>query len=1371
MNSIKMSRVRIAVSTLFLWVFVSTVEAQYKPQLQLIVEPDTCDKPQLKISGKKEVCLTRNETYSTNAVDPDTMMTWTVTDLATGQAVCTSSAPEAHYGTESELPAGRYLITAQNPAYCNVAEFVLTVKDPPPAPTVDDMDPDNPTIACRNSAILLKATTDNPYGTFVWVPGCASATPDTVMGDEVSVIYGNEVCDIDVYAYDRQLGCRSSGPYVHHVGAFVLSPTTLPQTLRVCPGTEVDWTGCVPYQEGVIYDWEIEENKQYCATLKSTPDNNSVWLQINELDPPVVYPVPFTITLTRTYCSGLKDIQRVQITIADLHTDLTINVNGDNPLCQGGSVRLSCPNCTGSSTWNVGGTLYANSVPDPYTLNRTGDVRVTLECNPYDYCTNSAYLSKGETTIHVNPLPTVLALGCDGTEVYTIPPLNTGDYSFRWSHTGTDNWKVRVASGQSQYSCTVTDRTTGCSTTLTTECGGCDRMTIVDDGYDYCTREARFHVVGATGRVDWTIVGSPCGAPTYSGTNKSRIFIPINEVGTYALFAHVDGNPCYSADTYFTVDFIPEFTIERKCTDIVIRNYSQYLDGSRTVTFLVDGTSCTFPVSDRSYIVRPSTTGTHTVTLSMYDGRPLTGCISETLTTVNSEGRVTITSDNVDPAKACDNTAVLLRSSVSSGADITASDWHFGDHSHYLTAGGNVYHTFERGSSYTVTATVTDENGCVSIGNVSIRSSSNNLEQPSLYTSNQTVCPGADKLIEYYVNGGPVPAGANNYYTWRYPVVNNQSSTHYVQSTGDYSVFVTNDNSCIAEAATNVPFKNKPTAIIIPSKYYYCLGETVELYGEPSFGDTYTYNWTVTNTATNAVSVYTGQSVSFTVDDAVRTTYAIDLTVTNSENCPDDAEQVEIVAVGQLEAPHIDFSDEHYCIGKEPVKLVCDGPVTGVHWSNGDYGPGATYYYPTTANAYYYDEESGCRSDMARIYIPAAPDFDGLLTGCYKVCPAKMEAMLPVYGLFPYWQRFDYKWYMDNSLLDNNAGATLPRWLPLGGYGQYVLDVTYFQDCVEQSKPLVLEEDTKCKCDSVSIEIKQEYKCTEKCELEYTFDVTVCNNSSNTICFDKLVPLFDITSGNITITTNTFIPTVLPPGGCVNFIIGLTALTLDPMSVAFQLEDNDCAGCTKDFGLDLTPKVDCNMEVSDGDIDPNGMMSGSGVYYYDFSIILSGVQSVFAVWSTPQQVLNYTYDGIQHLDGLCAFDINDLNGADSVCIDILVCVKGKLCIYTYCVETRTLLNGMKSARGGAEDQSAGTTVTDGEPQLRPNPTTGEVEVVGTTDKVTEVLVLDMNGRKMAEYQQMSRFDVSDLPAGFYIVRLKTLSATDEKVSYVKLVKR
>ena len=73
--------------------------------------------------------------------------------------------------------------------------------------------------------------------------------------------------------------------------------------------------------------------------------------------------------------------------------------------------------------------------------------------------------------------------------------------------------------------------------------------------------------------------------------------------------------------------------------------------------------------------------------------------------------------------------------------------------------------------------------------------------------------------------------------------------------------------------------------------------------------------------------------------------------------------------------------------------------------------------------------------------------------------------------------------------------------------------------------------------------------------------------------------------------------------------------------------------------------------------------------------------------------------------------------------------------------------------------------------MRPNPTTGEVEVVGTTDKVTEVLVLDMNGRKMAEYQQMSRFDVSDLPAGFYIVRLKTLSATDEKVSYVKLVKR
>lgn len=61
---------------------------------------------------------------------------------------------------------------------------------------------------------------------------------------------------------------------------------------------------------------------------------------------------------------------------------------------------------------------------------------------------------------------------------------------------------------------------------------------------------------------------------------------------------------------------------------------------------------------------------------------------------------------------------------------------------------------------------------------------------------------------------------------------------------------------------------------------------------------------------------------------------------------------------------------------------------------------------------------------------------------------------------------------------------------------------------------------------------------------------------------------------------------------------------------------------------------------------PNGSATNSSTYYYNFHIGLTGVQNVLAVWSTPQQVVNYTYDGsTYYLDGLCSFDSYTLQEA------------------------------------------------------------------------------------------------------------------------------
>lgn len=57
--------------------------------------------------------------------------------------------------------------------------------------------------------------------------------------------------------------------------------------------------------------------------------------------------------------------------------------------------------------------------------------------------------------------------------------------------------------------------------------------------------------------------------------------------------------------------------------------------------------------------------------------------------------------------------------------------------------------------------------------------------------------------------------------------------------------------------------------------------------------------------------------------------------------------------------------------------------------------------------------------------------------------------------------------------------------------------------------------------------------------------------------------------------------------------------------------------------------------------------------------------------------------------------------------------------------------------------------------LHPNPTEGTVEIVGLRNEAATVEVLDMTGRVVQTHDKVSTFNVSALPAGIYIVRIKT----------------
>ena len=1345
-------------------------------------------KPRLEILGDKEVCLTNTITLTTND-ENNNLFTWNVYDLANNQLVYTSPSPTAQFSSNVIQNAGRYRITAENSNYCNEATFVLTVKDPPPAPTVAEMDPDNPTIACPNSTIRLNATPSNPYYNFIWEPVCCTTY---VSGNEVSIAYGSEVCNVNVYHYDRELQCRSLDAYTHQVAQFALAETHLPKRITVCPGTRITWgNDIVPAQEMVLYEWQIEDLYQRYITVDGSIHSGPNTFTVSDIYT-TFDSVPFQLYLSRRYC-GDEKIDTVQIIIYPMQHP-SLSFNPQDAICQNSQVQLYGSGCTtcddanaiGRYTWSfsdspqtaTGQTIY-------HTFDKPGDILVTLTCNPYDVCDNSNYLPSVTGIIKVIPNPPAYSIGYDGTNVFLEPPLSSTDYAIRWGHTADTNNTVPASLGGGvDYSCMIISRTNPrCTTEVKNEAILCQPLKMGSPSIDYCNRTVSFSVIDPPMPIVWSVLSGDVGGQIINGSLNEYLTLPVNSVGNIVVKARAEADePCFSSTKMFTVDFLPDFSLQKACSSIVIRNNSQCIDASKVIMIKVTEAGgninyLTFPVS-QSVITYPTGGGGHfTFELYAYDGMPLVPpCPIGSVDIANTSNLpVDITSANTGHIhQTCNNTAIQLTASLPSPHTIVHSRWDFGDGGTCLDTNGNsVYHTFRFNPinplEYTVNVIVTDENNCESHDTLKITSFENELKVESIYIyddENLPICPGNEVTLEYRIDGNTPSPDIIAYYDWS-PSSNSNSYTNIVDNTDDYSVVVTNDNYCKTEVSVNVPFKNKPSAVIIPKKYYYCVGETITFYGQPDMESqsNYSYEWTVCNNTTSQCSTYYTGSISFPTGDN-GCTYTADLIVTdNNEGCSAQADPVTITVVAPPPAPGISKDPDQYCIDQHPFKLISDNPSQLLHWSNGDYGNTAYYHYPGPAIAYYYDPVSGCRSDSAVINIPAAPDFDALLTGCYKICDSLAETSLPVYGLLPLLQPYGWDWYYNNYLSQNGPFGyqPYPLMLPLNGFGSYYLSVNYFEECKSTSKPFVLQEDDVCKCDSIDIRYVCKDSHVKDCHLIYEIEVTVCNNSHTTRTFNTLTPLFNLTSGNITIISNTFTATSITPSNCYNFTLELEVSILDPMVASFMIEGRKC---NVDFSIDLTPDINCS-QLASGSITPNSTITGVNTIYCDFSIYVSGVTDVLAVWSNPQSVVNYTLTGTG-VNGLCAFSQGDLSDGVTACVYALVCVDKKLCIYYYCVPVADLLASPKSSpieRAGRDADNAP------DPTLKPNPTIGEVSVVGTSYKVLEILVMDMNGRTVATFTGSDHFNISNLPSAAYIVRIKTKHDNADKITYLKLVKK
>lgn len=1232
----------------------------------------------------------------------------------------------------------------------------------------------------------------------LWEPDCPATDPDTpplVSGNEATINYGNAVCNVNVYLFDRTTGCRSKNPYIHTVKLFDPGTVTLPSTVTACPGaTIVFGADVVPWQNGVLYRWELQDTRQHYASVQGDATKNTVTLQLNDL-PSVTSPYSFYIDLIRNWCDNCADTHRVTINVTATPPPATISVVA-NPsvVCPGQPVNLTASGCGSEYRWSVGGS---DGIPGDaswqWSSSQGGIYTIVAACSSYDYCNVESYYVSGSAQVTVYNEPAYGGLVYDMTNgTVSLDGADMQNYTYAWTLDGVPipgaTSKSVSCQGSGHYACTVTGNH-GCTETyeldVTTFCpGNCNSMTLSETGFDYCSGTLSM-TASTPSPTNWMVFGGHYNVLTPVTANSMTV--KLTSVGIYRIFAQ-NGNPvtCETGSYIKTVDFLPSFPLLVNCTDIVVNNVSKYLDGSRTVTIKLytypGGTyvdESTFPLSSPNCTFCPGQ-GSYSLYLTDYNGTPLNCYLGQADIETDGGSLLTIeTANTYHQDKTCDNIPLLLTASLSGGEQITHVHWDFGDGSQIDRDNDYVYHTFEKKSPwpYLLTATATDLYGCTYTESLDIVSVDNVLINGEIKTDDPVCCPYVSSRDLYFKDGnGSVPTGD---YRWVWSSGSSTSSPPFAVSfPDDYTVRVRDVNYCLFEAKKNVPFLQHPTAVIIPDQSLFCERETIFFHGAPgSDSNLYTYTWRVTTPSTPSTPVTLSQ-VTATVDYVPQQagTYTIELELKNSDGCIDVATYTFLVH--PKPAPPTVSYNGNRCIHTPPVVLQGSGSSAGLyHWSCGDYGNKGYYFYPARATAYYYDPATGCRSDTAGITIEPAPNMDAVLSGCYAFCDE--VDTLKVWGLTPFEQTVGWKWYKNELGVQTGSGNYLlsPLLLPLSGMGSYRLNAEYDNGgCNISSHDLEIVSTDYCPCDSLKVSYTYTMNIVN-CHLEYTLFVTVTNNSlRNTNCLQEIEWL-DM-AGDNTMTTD-FTPTMLGPGRSYYFKINLIVNNLLPSHATFRITDN-CRYCIKDFDFDLVPAIPCNEGMTMTSVANNPYLTSTVASYFDFNFDLAIVgispDALLAFWCEPPMVVDYTFIPLSgYVQGLGMLDLGLLRQMaerdEKICFYAVTCRGNTLCKLHYCLSAVDLLELLEFPDPDKGKREAAGESVPGETGLHPNPTTGRVEVTGAEGRVEEVVVIDMYGRQVFRSGNTGTIDVSDLATGSYIVRIKVNGAHGTEVYYRKLIKK
>ena len=1252
--------------------------------------------------------------------------------------------------------AGRYRIVASNSNYCNDAEYLVTVLNNPPALTITN----GPHSACPNSSILLSATPSHPNYYLEWVQLCAPYNTET--GDEVTIDYGNTVCDVAVYQIDGENNCHSDA-YIHEVDFFQLLPHGLPAVTVACAGSTVQFS--VPNQSNVTYEWIISPAN--AASVVGDHFQPSVSILTNHLNNPIQY---INVTLYRTICGSSIDDVTVQIQIEDVTPPI---LNYQNEVCQDELVTFSATGGTSVSshyTWQFSDTtLLFHGASFNRTFHTTGNVSFTLTYQPNPNC--DAVTVTGNLYVRSLPVAVITRSG-NLLEVPFLPNL-----SYQWYHNGTIMPSCTTSSYSNSdlngtYCCTVkyTDspmcEVQGCYVVVTPPVIPCDEISVTTlQTCNVVTLAATFPNLP---EYTWGLSTYALGSHINS-TSSNTAIATFNVPGTHQIIVTAQsGDQCYYKSLPVTIDCVPKFELSYDCNgNIVVTDKSLYRSGyaipDRTYTIIGSSNSVTLTYPDMTgniHIGSPTNT-TYTVIMTM-DG---SDCTSSESITLEPDPIATIGIPN----SMCENTPFLFSSLPNNNS--YQYHWEFGDGSYNM--GNGIFHSYsiQQVTNPHVVLTITNSLGCSTTDNEMVTICPNDVKDGILSPVGSQVCPGTFRQISFNLDNIPI-----NHYYWNYSTSYTLDHTFNTTQTGDYHVLVvTSDCGCKKEAMTNVGFLNAPTARITGNTTY-CLGEEVKLNGNTGIANQ--YSWTIIDPNNNLLNVPNSANITFT--PTVAGVYNVTLFVTSPDGCSKSA-TCTVTVHPQPAAPPISFYGNQ-CVHTPPVE-VYSTTNQELFWNNGFHGIYANYYVPGYLTAHYFDQTTGCQSAKSTLFIPPAPNYDALLTGCYEKCPEELPTYLYVYNFYPY-NATNFHWYWYENNYSTADGTTIYANLPINNFGYYFMKTQYGNGCSVQSPTLNISKKEICPCNDITVSVEK--KCDMKnCHLMFGMSVTIHNSGTQTAYFNQLT-----TNANSHILSVSTLPITVPANSSQAIYVELEFLDFANPYIEFTLYDpeNDCEySFSEYFNWEECIENECEMELNKI-VFLEEISSPHQTSYFHFNIALyGGAVSVISAWSTPSQVIHYSYDPyMNYLEGVLMLNYGQITqmalAGEKICLHAIVCIEDSyLCYLTICFNAEEILALIPEEYRQLPDsttadndstrslQSSSFIPQAGKPYLAPNPARDEVTVMGIApEEVAEITVLTMQGGQVADYRNNYRFNVSRLAKASYIVRVVT---TDKQVYYLKLVKQ